>query len=262
MSPRMRIATFNVNGLRARLDFFLKWLSVRQPDVVGLQELKLTDELFPTLELAALGYRAQVFGQKSWNGVAIVSREPATLVSAGLPGQEEFGARLITVDVADLRFSTVYVPNGKSVAHADFPRKLAWLDALAAHLGTLYPPGRPGLVAGDFNVVPEAIDSHDEARFAGHIFHTAEERACFTRILASGFVDLYRAKYPERQEFSWWDYRGGAFHKKQGLRIDLILGSPSLLERVTEVSIDRDFRKKQGELVPSDHAPVIVELST
>ncbi len=258
----MLLATFNVNGLRARLDFFLKWLSVRQPDVVGLQELKLTDELFPKLELAALGYQSLVFGQKSWNGVAILSREPATLVAAGLPGQEEFGARLITADVSNLRFSTVYVPNGKSVEHADFPKKLAWLDALATHLAALHPKDRPGLVAGDFNIVPQAIDSYDEARFAGHIFHTTEERACFARILASGFLDLYRAKYPERQEFSWWDYRGGAFHKKQGLRIDLILGTPSLLERVTDVSIDRDFRKKQGELVPSDHAPVILELST
>ncbi|MEZ4224174.1 MAG: exodeoxyribonuclease III [Polyangiaceae bacterium] len=256
----MRLATWNVNGLRARLDLLLHWLRTREPDVVGLQELKLTEEQFPFLELQTAGYHALVHGQKSWNGVAILSREPAVLVERGLPGQEALGARLISADVGGVRFSTVYVPNGKSVSHADYPLKLAWLDALALHLAELH-GGRAGFVGGDFNVVPAALDSWNEAGLAGHIFHTDDERERLKRLGASGFVDLFRARYPEQQAFSWWDYRGGAFHKKQGLRIDLIYGTPALADRVKDVVIDRDFRKKQLGLTASDHAPVWVDLT-
>ena len=146
----MRLATWNVNGLRARLDFFLTWLEDRKPDVVGLQELKLTEEQFPFLELQARGYQAQVLGQKSWNGVAIVSRQAAEVVQRGLPGQEAKGARLITADVGGVRFSTVYVPNGKSVEHADYPDKLAWLGALAEHIATTHSERQPGFLGGEF----------------------------------------------------------------------------------------------------------------
>jgi exodeoxyribonuclease-3 len=262
----MRIATWNVNGLRARLDLLRLWLRTRQPDVLGIQELKLTDEQFPHAELAEAGYRAVCHGQKGWNGVAVLSREglAAECLQLGLPGQAEFGARLVSVRVggADgLRFTSVYVPNGKDVSHEDFPRKLAFLDALTAHLA---PGGRadpaPAAVCGDFNLVPSALDTWDEARLRGTIFHTDEERSRFARLIAGGYTDLFRAAHPEAREFSWWDYRAGAFHKGQGLRIDFLLGTPALAARLRSVSIDREWRKKQEGLIASDHAPVIAEL--
>ncbi len=255
----MRIATWNVNGLRARLDFVLHWLRARNPDVVGFQELKLPDEQFPHEVFAELGYRVATHGQKAWNGVAVVSREPAEVTQRGLPGQEDFGARLITARVSGLDFTTVYVPNGKTVEHPDFPRKLAWYDALAAHFGGVADRA-PAVLCGDFNICPAPIDSWNEARLAGSIFHTDEERRRFRALLDTGMVDLYRELHPERQAFSWWDYRGGAFHRKQGLRIDFLLGTRDLLERVRAVEIDRDYRKKQDGLTASDHAPVIVDL--
>jgi exodeoxyribonuclease III len=256
----MRIATWNVNGLRARLDFVTHWLGARQPDVVGLQELKLTDEQFPHDAFAAQGYRAVCHGQQGWNGVAILAREEAQVTQRGLPGQEDLGARLLTAQVAELSFTTVYVPNGKSVTHDDFPRKLAWLDALVAYVAEQDASGA-SIVCGDFNLVPAAIDSWDEAGLRGHIFHTDEERSRFTQLLELGLVDVFRARNPELQAFSWWDYRGGAFHRRQGLRIDLILASADAAARVKTVEIDRDYRKKKDGLTPSDHAPVITDLA-
>ena len=256
----MRIATWNVNGLRARLEFVLHWLRERQPDVVGLQELKLTDAQFPHAELEKAGYRALSHGQKSWNGVAILSREPATLTQRGLPGQEDFGARLLSADVAGLSFTSVYCPNGKALDHADFPRKLAWFDSLAAHLAERHDPDRPALVGGDFNVCPAPLDSWNEPELGGGIFHTDAERQRFRRLLDGGFVDVYRRRFPDTQAFSWWDYRGGAFHRKHGLRLDFLLATPKAMERVRSVEIDRDTRKKKEGLMPSDHAPVFADL--
>jgi len=256
----MRIATWNVNGLRARLDYVRMWLEARRPDVVGLQELKLTDEQFPHAELAELGYHAAVLGQKAWNGVAVLARaEPRTL-QLGLPGEEPFGARLLTVEVGGLAFTTVYCPNGKSVDHGDYPRKLAWFDALSEHLALTLDRTAPAVLCGDFNVVPEPLDSWDEERLAGSIFHTRDERRRFDALLEHGLVDLFRRRHPHAREFSWWDYRGGAFHRGHGLRIDLILGSEPVVGRLAEATIDREWRKKQDGLTPSDHAPVLVDL--
>jgi exodeoxyribonuclease-3 len=257
----MRVATWNVNGLRARLEFLLLWLRERKPDLVGLQELKLTDEQFPHDAIESLGYRATTHGQKSWNGVAVLSREPVELVQRGLPGQEEFGARLLTVRAGDLDFTTLYCPNGKHTEHEDFPRKLAWLDALAEHLDARAEKDRRAVVCGDFNVCPEPIDSWDEERLHGSIFHTDAERARFARLLAGGFVDLFRRLHPTEQAFSWWDYRGGAFHRRHGLRIDFLLGSPAAAAATTSAVIDREWRKKKDALTPSDHAPVVAELA-
>ena len=257
----MRVATWNINGLRARLDLLLLWLRDRKPDVVGLQEIKLEDAQFPRAELEAAGYHAVVYGQKSWNGVAVLSREPATATRIGLPGQEALGARLLAVEVGALLFTTVYCPNGKHVEHADFAAKLAWLDALATHLEATADASRPAIVCGDLNLVPAAIDSWNEAGLAGSIFHTPAERGRFERICAAGLADCFRALHPELQAFTWWDYRAGAFHKKQGLRIDFILANPPALVRTRAVEIDREFRKKQGGFVPSDHAPVIADLA-
>jgi exodeoxyribonuclease-3 len=256
----MRIATWNVNGLRARLEFVLAWLAERRPDVVGLQELKLTDDKFPHAELERAGYRAATHGQKAWNGVAILSREPARVTRTGLPGQEALGARLITADVVGLSFTTVYCPNGKHVDHEDYPRKLAWFDALLDHLRAEHDPARPTVLGGDFNICPTPLDSWNEEMLRGSIFHTDDERSRFRRLLDWGLEDLFRVKHPESREFSWWDYRGGAFHRKQGLRIDFLLGSADVAGRLASVRIDREYRKKKEGMTPSDHAPVLAEL--
>lgn len=257
----MRIATWNVNGLRARFDFLLHWLRTRQPDIVGLQELKLTDEDFPYAELKAEGYHAVAHTQKAWNGVAILSREPALARQQGLPGEEELGARLIAATAGDLLFVTVYCPNGKYVEHADFPRKLKWLDTLAGFLKECHNPGEAIVLCGDLNLCPTALDTWNEAGLRGQIFHTDEERARFRSLVDWGLHDLYRERMPEARMFSWWDYRAGAFHKNQGLRIDFLLGTRCVLERVQSVEIDREFRKKKDDLVPSDHAPVWADLA-
>jgi exodeoxyribonuclease-3 len=256
----MRIATWNVNGLRARQDFLLHWLRTREPDLVALQELKLPDGQFPHDVFAQAGYQALAHGQKSWNGVAVLAKKPITPVQIGLPGQEELGARWLEAEVEGLLFASVYCPNGKHIGHPDFAKKLLWYDALAEHLAGRHRLDAGLVLGGDFNVCPAPIDSHDEAALAGHIFHTDEERARFGRLLGTGLVDLFRHLHPELQAFTWWDYRAGAFHRRQGLRIDFLLATPDVAARVRAVAIDRDWRKKRGELVPSDHAPVWADL--
>jgi exodeoxyribonuclease-3 len=257
----MRVATWNVNGLKARLDFLLLWLRERGPDVVGIQEIKLADEQFPHQVFEEAGWHALVHGQKAWNGVAILSRTPAKLLQRGLPGQEALGARLLTAEVDGLSFTTLYVPNGKSIGHDDFPAKLAWLDALTEHAAKTLEPGRPAFLCGDFNLCPAALDSWNEPELRGSLFHTDEERGRFRRLLERGLHDAFRERNPELQAFSWWDYRGGAFHRRQGLRIDLVLATPPALARVRAAGIDRDWRKKRDALIPSDHAPVWVDLA-
>lgn len=256
----MTLATWNVNGLRARMDLVLHWLRSRRPDVVGLQELKMTEDQLPTALFEAEGYHIAAHGQKAWNGVAILSRLPAEVAQRGLPGQEDFGARLITAEVAGVNFTTVYTPNGKSIEHADFPRKLAWLEALGGYLRERSLSDKASVLCGDFNICPAPIDSWNEERLGGSIFHTREERDRFQALLDRGFIDVFRRLYPQEQKFSWWDYRGGAFHRKQGLRIDLLLASASLDSRVEDSWIDRDYRKKQDGLTPSDHAPVLMRV--
>ncbi|MBX3273531.1 MAG: exodeoxyribonuclease III [Sandaracinaceae bacterium] len=256
----MRIATWNVNGLNARLDYVGHWLRAVSPDVVGLQELKMTDDKFPHDAFAALGYRALTHGQRSWNGVAVLSREPARATQVGLPSYGELGARLLAAEVAGITFVTVYCPNGKTVDHEDFAGKLAWLDALAAWLEQAHDPSAPLVLCGDFNVVPAAIDSWNEERLRGGIFHTDAERARLARLCDWGLVDLWRHLRPDDPGHSWWDYRAGAFHKRMGLRIDLVLGTAPIAARAAAAHVARDWRKKVEGLTPSDHAPVWVDL--
>jgi exodeoxyribonuclease-3 len=257
----MRIATWNINGLRARMDFVRHWLDARQPDIVGLQELKLTDEQFPHADFEAAGYHAIVYGQKAWNGVAILSREAGTLTQRGLPGQEDFGSRLVTAQFGDLSFTTVYCPNGKNLAHDDFPRKLRWFDTLGTFWSETRSPDEAAVLCGDLNLCPTDLDSyHRPETTDDRIFHTAAERDRFERLIDWGLVDLYRHRYPEERMYSWWDYRGGSFHRNLGLRIDFLLATPALTARVLDVVIDRDYRKKKDGLTASDHAPVYVDL--
>ena len=260
----MKIATWNVNGIRARFEYLKLWIEDRQPDVVGLQELKTADEVFPYKAIEELGYQALVHGQKAWNGVAVLVKNGIECESTqiGLPGQDDFGARLITATIDGLVFSTVYCPNGKNTEHEDFPRKLAWFDALFSHFDERYSRDDNLILCGDFNICPAPLDSWNEEEFNGSIFHTDAERERMQRFEDWGLTDAYRQQHPGIQAFSWWDYRRMAFRYGQGLRIDLILTTPSVAGRMTSIEIDRDFRKKKEGLTASDHAPVIAELTS
>lgn len=228
--------------------------------MVGLQEIKIADDLFPRSAFEAAGYHVLVHGQKAWNGVAILSRQPPAVRQVGLPGQEGMGARLLTADIGGLAFTTVYVPNGKSLDHEDFGRKLAWLDELARHFRERHRPDDPVVLCGDFNVVPAAIDSWSEERLAGSIFHSEPERERFAYFAEWGMSDLLRRLHPEERVFSWWDYRALSFPRNRGLRIDFLLGTAPVVERLKAVRVDREYRKKIDGMTASDHAPVIADL--
>jgi len=227
---------------------------------VALQELKSPTRSFPRAELEALGYQAVVHGEKGWNGVAILARKPLDLVQVGLANQEDFGARFVSARVEGLSVASVYCPNGKSITHADFPRKLAWYDALAAHWAGRHAADEPALLGGDFNVCPGALDSWDEAGHAGGIFHTDDERARFRALLGADCSTVPRAP-PRRAGVHLVGLPRRRLHKKQGLRIDLLLATRPVLDRVAAVEIDREYRKKQGGFTASDHAPVFADLS-
>ena len=260
----MLLATWNVNGIRARSQRLAEWLAERQPDVVCLQELKIVETEFPHLELRASGYHAVLSGQQSWNGVAVLAKERPEVVMRELPGAEAAGARFVVAKVLGMEIASVYIPNGKTTAHPDYKLKLAWLESLATHVESRAKSGSEVqlLVGCDFNVCPTDLDSYGGARFKGHIFHTDEERALIARLRGAGLVDLYRAKYPDTIGFSWWDYRAGQFHKNEGMRLDMLFATKSIADRVKDVYVDREYRKKgkTSGAVPSDHAPVVAVL--
>lgn len=263
----MLVVTYNVNSIVARLDFVLEFLHTIGPDVVLVQELKIDDAKFPALAFAQLGYKAITHGQAQWNGVAILFREAAlggeepVVKVRGLPGQEANGARLVTASAMGFDFTSVYIPNGKTVTHPDFMMKLGWLESLVTHVRGTLSPGRPTIIGGDFNLCPGDLDTWNAEAHRGSIFHTDAERTLWKRLLGDDLFDLFREKEPETQTFSWWDYRAGAFHKKLGLRIDFLVGTRDVLERTERVWIDRDFRKKREGRIPSDHAPVLARIS-
>ncbi len=255
----MRIATWNVNSINARRAYVLDWLETRRPDIACLQELKIPDDDFPLEAVRELGYDAAVHGQKSWNGVAVLARSEIGEISRGLPGQDEAGSRVITADIDGVAVTSVYVPNGKSVDHADFEMKIGWLAAFGDYVEAIASDGREQLIGGDFNVVPTGLDSYHPDDADGSILHSKSEREAYERLIEIGLVDVFRATAPNEPGYSWWDYRGGSFHKGRGLRIDLLLASPSLADRVSSVAVDRTFRKKRKaiwDVKPSDHAPV------
>ncbi len=259
----MRIATWNVNSIKARLPFVLHWLDARKPDVVCIQELKVDDDKFPHAELRERGYHALLHAQPTWNGVAVLSREPAEVLQSGLPGAEDAGARLVTARVGELTACSVYVPNGKTVSHADYQLKLDFMRTLDDYVMANLDTGQLTLVAGDFNITPHDRDAWappPEGMRSESIFHTERERKLLHELIDHGYGDTYRQIEPDGTMFSWWDYRGGCFHKNQGLRIDLLLASKPLLERTEKVWVDRDYRKKKDGHKPSDHAPVIMDI--
>ena len=258
----MRIATWNVNGVRAREDYIQLWLESRQPDLVGFQEIKATEDVFPMEIFAELGYHVHVHGQKGFNGVALASKQEFEAVHRGLPGQEARGARLIACDSGDLTYATIYCPNGKYVEHKDYQMKLEWYKSLREYCEDQIQKGRQLIIGGDYNICAKAIDTHLGEKGDGEIFHTNEERAALNELFNLGLVDIYRARNPDSDAYSWWDYRAGAFQRNHGLRIDLLLATTSVLDRVDDVCIDRDFRKKKEGLTASDHAPVYIDLTT
>jgi len=249
----MKLATWNVNSVRARLERLLGWLGREQADVVCLQELKVTDEEFPRLELEAAGWHAAVHGQKTYNGVAILSREPAQDVRTGF-GDGDPEARLISARVGGVRVLSVYVPNGKIVGSDKWTYKLAWLDRLRAHLGATYDAGEPLAVCGDFNVAPEDRDVARVEEWRDSVLCHEEARAKLRALVAWGLVDTIRLHHAGDGPYSWWDYRMLGFPKNNGLRIDHILATRPLADRCREAYVVRDERK--GKL-PSDHAPVV-----
>jgi exodeoxyribonuclease-3 len=255
----MRVVTWNVNSLRARLPRVLEFLAQYSPDVVCLQETKSAIDGFPDAELAAAGYHAVHHSAGRWAGVALLARRELELSepACGLPREpvaEE--ARWCEATIAGIRFASVYVPNGRGLDSPEFPRKLAFLDAIADRVAALR--GTSVFVAGDMNVTRSDLDVYDPAAFIGDTHVTPEERGRLERILQLGLVDAFRHLHPDEVQYTWWDYRAGHFHKGLGLRIDMALVSEDLASRLISCGIDRNYRKGHK---PSDHAPLLVEFS-
>ncbi len=251
----MKLATCNINSIRARTDRLATWLASERPDIVCLQETKTEDAGFPGARLASLDYQFATYGQRSYNGVAILAKAPLTDVSRGFgDGEPDDDARLIAATVGDVRVICVYVPNGQDLTSDKYGYKLAWYKRLRRYVDT-HGKGYPNLVVcGDTNVTFDDKDVWSPEKWAGQIHCSPAERAAFSEVIDAGLVDVFRKHHPAGGIYSWWDYRGVSFFKDQGLRIDYILATPSLAERCTSASIDRNARKGQDA---SDHAPVI-----
>ena len=253
----MKLATWNVNSLTVRLPQVLDWLAVHEPDVLCLQETKLTDDKFPHAEFQALGYCAEWHGQKTYNGVALLSRVPAADVLKNIPGFDDPQARVITGTVRGIRVIGAYMPNGQAPDSDKFVYKMRWLEALRAWVAQEAAQHPRVVLVGDYNIAPEDRDVHDPALWAGQILCTPQERAHFQSLLGLGMHDAFRLFEQAPKSWSWWDYRNLAFRKNQGLRIDHILVTDVLKPFVTACVIDKLPRKNER---PSDHAPVMVTL--
>jgi exodeoxyribonuclease-3 len=258
----VHIVTWNVNSLKARLPRVQEWISESQPDVLLIQETMLAQDKFPHAEMAELGYESAHFGQGQWNGVAIISRVGLdNVVNNFASGIEPDGeARIITANCGGVQVSSVYVPNGRSLDHDHYQYKLSWLSRLRAHLDASCKPTDDVVVGGDFNIAPEDRDVYDMKAFADATHVSAAERDALARVCEFGLTDTFRQFNDEDNVFSWWDYRGGAFHKGHGMRIDLLLATPSVAARAKGSVIDRNARKERDSGKPSDHVPVILEV--
>jgi len=250
----MKIATWNVNSLKVRLPQVLDWLRDNPVDALGIQETKLTDEAFPQAAIESAGYHAVHNGQKTYNGVAIVSRHPLTDVSRDLPGFEDQQKRVIAATVNGVRLVNIYVVNGQEVGSEKFDYKLRWLEALRDYLrGAL--SAHPLLaVTGDYNIAPDDRDVHNPAAWAGKVLCSEPERSHFRELLGLGLTDTFRMFEQPPETFSWWDYRQAGFRRNLGLRIDHVLASSALAERCESCEVDKAPRKLER---PSDHAPVV-----
>ncbi len=250
----MRIATWNVNSLRVRLPQVLEWLGANPVDVLAIQETKLTDPDFPCGELEALGYHVLYSGQKTYNGVALLSRWPCTDVVRDIPDFDDPPRRVLGVTTDGWRVVNLYVPNGQAVGSDKYEYKLRWLAALKQWLAREIATHERLVVLGDFNIAPEDRDVHDPAAWAGQVLCSEPERNALRALLEAGLVDVFRRFEQPPQSFSWWDYRTFAFRRNHGLRIDLILAHSALATRCRESTIDVTPRRNER---PSDHAPVL-----
>jgi exodeoxyribonuclease-3 len=253
----MKLATWNVNSVIARLPLVTKWLAEAQPDVLCLQELKCVDEKFPAAAFGELGYQSVTFGQRTYNGVAILARTALTELQRGFPDDEaDAHARLLAATVEGVRIVNVYIPNGAFVGSDKYRFKLEWMRRLRAFLDEHFEKESPVLLCGDFNVAPEERDVHDPAQWEGHVLFSRRERAALDEIKDWGFVDAFRLHTDEGGHFSWWDYRQGSFRRNAGMRIDHIWTSPILAARCRNSWIDKEPRAWER---PSDHTPVLAE---
>ncbi len=255
----MKLATWNVNSLKVRLPQVLQWLQSNPVDVLCLQETKLTDDKFPVAEIEAAGYQVVFTGQKTYNGVAILSRHPMTDIVKNNPLFEDEQQRIISATIEGMRIICAYVPNGQAVGTDKYDYKLRWLDALAQWLSNELKQ-HPGLaLLGDYNIAPADADVHDPVAWAGQVLCSDAERAAFQRLIALQLKDAFRL-FPQADKlYSWWDYRQMAFRRNRGVRIDHILLSPPLAERCTACEIDKLPRKWEQ---PSDHTPVVATLAS
>jgi exodeoxyribonuclease-3 len=254
----MRIATWNVNSLKQRLPKVTDWLAASRVDVLLMQETKLADEAAPDMAFRMVGYELAHHGEGRWNGVGIASRVGIAEVQRGLGADPDpDGARFVSAVCGGVRVASLYAPNGRQVGSEFWTAKLAWYARLRAWLDGRNPE-EALVIGGDFNVAPTDLDVWSPAAFVGATHVTVEERAAFGSLLEWGLVDAYRLHHPEGGRFSWWDYRAGSFHKGEGMRIDHLLATRPLVPRLTSADIDREARKNP---IPSDHAPVVVELA-
>ena len=254
----MKLASWNINSIRVRLPQILAWLDRHSPDVLCLQETKVTDDDFPADAFTQAGYHVAYVGQKTYNGVATVTRAPAAAVVKALPGADDAQKRLLAITIENVRVVNVYVPNGEEVGSEKFAYKLSWLEALKRYVtGELKTNGN-FVIVGDFNIAPEERDVHDPAAWEGHVLFSEKERAIFDRLLKTGLTDVFRKFDQPEKSFSWWDYRQAAFRRNRGLRIDHILCSRAMDANCVASTIDREPRKNER---PSDHAPVVAEFS-
>lgn len=254
----MKIATWNVNSLRVRLPHVLDWLAANAPDAVCLQETKCEAEKFPAAELSAAGYCSVHHGQRTYNGVAILTRKPCIEVCRGIPQFDDPQCRVLAADLDGVRLVSVYVPNGQSVASDKYAYKLRWLEALAGWLERQLAESPRLAVLGDFNIAPEACDVHDPLAWEGRVLFSQPERAALGRLRELGLADAFRLFEQPEESYSWWDYRMAAFRRNTGLRIDHVLLSPALAGECRACHIDVAPRRLER---PSDHAPVVCELA-
>ncbi len=251
-----KIATWNVNSLRVRLPAVLEWLAAEKPDVLALQETKVVDDDFPLAAFQQAGYQASFSGQKTYNGVAIISLQPMTAMTRDLPDFVDPQRRVLAVTIDTVRVINLYIPNGESVGSEKYHYKLTWLTALKQFLQAELMQHPRTIVLGDFNIAPENQDVHDPELWSGNVLFSDAERAEFQAILQIGFRDCFRLHEQPEKSFSWWDYRMNAFKRNLGLRIDHVLASLSLADVCKQCYIDKIPRAKER---PSDHAPVIAE---
>jgi exodeoxyribonuclease III len=255
----VRLVTWNVNSLKVRLERVEEWLAMCQPDIVCMQETKLADTAFPSMAFSSLGYDSVHHGEGRWNGVAILSRVGLDDVVFGFAdsGAPDPEARLVTATCGGVRVLSGYIPNGRALDHEHYQYKLSWLGRLVEHLDAVADPDIPVAACGDFNIAPTDRDVWDPAELVDATHVSEPERAALQRLLDWGLTDVFRARYPDTDRlFSWWDYRAGNFHKGIGMRIDLVLASPPVADRVRWALIDRNARKGKQ---PSDHAPLVVD---